>query len=278
MNGIHLNAYSWNFLNNSADIQDDNGHGTITAAELAMNGEGGAYGAELMVLKAMNASGQGSTHTISQAIQYAVDHGASVINLSLSTHSENADIQKAMQYAYDHGVVVVAAAGNDATAGVEYPAAYAKQFSNVIAVGASQSGAHDDVMASFSNTAGSDSVYNFVDAIGTGIKGFTLDGSTATWSGTSMAAPLVAAEVAILKSANPNLSATQLVQNILHSTNSLDDMLSHVSQVSQTTLGTNTNSNTAAIASTSSYGYEYDYGAADYLQASTTYVPTEQHY
>jgi subtilisin family serine protease len=283
MNNIHLNAYSWNFVNNTANVQDDNGHGTITAAELAMNGKGGAYGAELMVLKTMNANGQGSTHTIGQAIEYAVDHGASVINLSLGIHSQNTDIQNAIQYAYDRNVVIVAAAGNDATTAVNYPAAYAKQYSNVVAVGASQSGNQHDVLASYSNTAGSESAYNFVDAIGTGIHGYSLDGNSTTWSGTSMAAPLVAAEVAILKSANTSLSAIQMVRDILHSTNSLDDLLSQVPQISQTTASNNLSANTLAhttnLATDSSSSHDTNYyGGADYLQASTAYVPTEQHY
>lgn len=228
VNSLNLNPLSWNFVNNSANIQDDNGHGTITAMQIGAFSDtdsrimGGAYDAELMVLKAMDASGYATSQTIGTAIHYAVDHGASVINLSLGANTTDMTIQNAMQYAYDHGAVVVAAAGNNGTASVEFPAAYAKVFSNVIAVGATQQMGHAS-MASFSNTAG-EQVFNFVDAIGTGVNGFDLDGHIQAWSGTSMSAPMVAAEAAILKSASPTMTASQIVQTILHSANAVDDM------------------------------------------------------
>jgi subtilisin family serine protease len=228
INSLNLHPLSWNFVNNSANIQDDNGHGTITAMEIGAFSDtdprmmGGAYDAELMVLKAMDASGLATSHNIGAAIHYAVDHGASVINLSLGGHATDMTIQNAMQYAYDHGAVVVAAAGNDGAASVEFPAAYAKVFSNVIAVGATQDVGHA-AMASFSNTAG-DRVFNFVSAIGSDVNGFDLDGHIQAWSGTSMSAPLVAAEAAILKSANPSLTASQIVQTIMHSANAVDDL------------------------------------------------------
>jgi subtilisin family serine protease len=228
INSLNLHPLSWNFVNNTANIQDDNGHGTITAMEIGAFSDtdprmmGGAYDAELMVLKAMDASGQATSHNIGTAIHYAVDHGASVINLSLGGHATDMTIQNAMQYAYDHGAVVVAAAGNDGAASVEFPAAYAKVFSNVIAVGATQDEGHAS-MASFSNTAG-DQVFNFVSALGSNVNGFDLDGHIQAWSGTSMSAPLVAAEAAILKSANPSLTASQIVQTILHSANEVDDL------------------------------------------------------
>jgi len=76
-------------------------------------------------------------------------------------------------------------------------------------------------MASFSNKAGSASSYNFVDAPGVSIKGYGLGGAIYNWQGTSMAAPLVAAEAADILSAHTSFSAAQVVQDILHSTVSL---------------------------------------------------------
>ena len=285
MQAVHLSADSWNFLDNSANIQDDNGHGTMTALEigasdkLGTNLGGGAYDAQVMVLKAMDANGQGRTTVIGEAIHYAVDHGATVINLSLGASSYDLDIQNAMQYAYDNGVIVVAAAGNEGSASIDFPAAYSKVLPNVIAVGASdQAGAHD-VLASFSNQAGSDSMYNFVDAIGTHITGYGLNGNLATWSGTSMASPLVAAEAAILKSANPQLSAYEIVQDILHSTNSLDDLLNHYS-TAQTSSAATASQAPIQISSVHDTPVETfnSYANADYLHASACYVPTEQYH
>lgn len=285
MQGLHLDANSWNFLNNSSNVQDDNGHGTMTALEIGANDkvganmEGGAYGAQVMVLKAMDANGQGSTHVIGEAIHYAVGHGASVINLSLGSNASDLNIQNAMQYAYDQGVIVVAAAGNEGSSAIDFPAAYSKVLPNVIAVGASdQAGAHD-VLASFSNQAGSSNMYNFVDAIGTHITGYGLNGDLVTWSGTSMASPLVAAEAAILKSANPQLSAYEIVQDILHATNSLDNLLN---QFSATNANSPTTSSQAPIQIASVSAVSEDalshYANADFLHASSSYVPTEQYH
>ena len=131
-------------LNQTNNVQDDNGHGTITAQELSAGPnfddliDGGAYDAELMVLKALDASGKGTDASVSQAIVYAVDHGASVINLSLGQNTPDASLFSALQYANEHGVIVAAAAGNNGSDSVNYPAAYAKIFPNVIAVGATQ--------------------------------------------------------------------------------------------------------------------------------------------
>ena len=278
---LHISSDSWNFLNNSVDIQDDNGHGSMTALEIGASATlgdglaGGASGSELMVLKAMNALGQGNTQLIGEAIHYAVDHGASVINLSLGSNAVNLDIQNAMQYAYEKGTIVVAAAGNDGDASVDFPAAYAKLFPNVIAVGASQSNGQHDVLASFSNQAGSAQMYNFVDALGTDIRGYTLDGNLAAWSGTSMAAPLVAAEAAILKSANPHLSAFEIVQDILHSCHSLEEILTNVTA---SKIATEAAPSLHVSSASVTQATDLDsYVGACYLHDSLTYVPTEQH-
>jgi subtilisin family serine protease len=237
---------------------------------------GGAPGSELMVLKAMDASGQGNAELVGEAIRYAVDHGASVINLSLGANAANLDIQNALQYAYEKGAIVVAAAGNDGDASLDFPAAYAKLFPNMIAVGACQNSGQHNVLASYSNQAGLGAMYNFVDAIGTDITGYTLDGNLATWSGTSMAAPLVAAEASILKSGNPQLSAYEIVQDILHSCHSLDDMLTHVSASQKTTVApTSLDVSSASVSLGSDFN---NYSGTGYLHDSLTYVPTEQHY
>ncbi len=227
MQDIKLSAYSKNFIEHNTNIQDDNGHGTVTAAELVASSDagigiqGGAFGAELMVLKALGADGTGSHTDISDAMVYAVDHGAQVINLSLGQTLPNQSLQNALQYASDHGVVVVAAAGNQGTVMPEFPAAYAKNMPDVIAVGASQWVNDGYALAPFSNHSGGSTAYNFVDALGVGITATDLDGSTHDWNGTSMAAPWVAAEVAVLASTQSGWSAAQIVQEIMQSAHTL---------------------------------------------------------
>jgi subtilisin len=226
----NLSQYDWNFITNTDNVQDDNGHGTCTAGELiaspSTNGvEGGAYGAQLMVLKALDAAGSGSDTNIAAAIRYAVDHGANVINMSLGTTSVDPLLQSAVQYASDHGTIVCMAAGNNAGASPEYPASYAQTITDAIAVGATQQSAGTYSMASFSNQAGNATAYNYVDALGVNLAGYGLNGSIHSWSGTSMATPLIAAEAADLLSANNSLhlglSAAQIVQDIMQSASSL---------------------------------------------------------
>ncbi|MCX5877337.1 MAG: S8 family serine peptidase [Deltaproteobacteria bacterium] len=219
----NLSQYDWNFLNNSANVQDDNGHGSCTASELIATNTGngvvgGAYDAQLMVLKAIDASGSGTDTNIIAAINYAVAHGANIINMSLGGTSPDTILETAVQNATNHGVLVCIAAGNDGGHAPEYPAAYAKDGGSCIAVGASQQAGTGLCMTSFSNQAGSSTPYCFVDAPGSAILGYNQHGQVLSWGGTSLAAPLVAAEAAILESANHAMSATQILQDIEQAT------------------------------------------------------------
>ncbi len=135
---------------------DRNGHGTFVAAEIAESTNNGiglaglAYGASIMPVRVLDASGDGDAVTISRGIRYAVNHGARVINLSLvfDNSVRAADIPgiiSALTYAHRHGVVVVAAAGNEGVNQLAYPAA----DSTVISVGATTL---DRCLADYSNS------------------------------------------------------------------------------------------------------------------------------
>lgn len=222
----NLSQYDWNFVSNSSNVQDDNGHGTCTASEMiaANDGKGvtgAAYDAQLMVLKALDAKGAGTDANIVAAINYAVVHGANVINLSLGGTTPDASLETALKNAASHGVIVCIAAGNDGGSSPDYPAHYAQTIADCIAVGATQASGSGFAMASFSDKAGSTTAYNFVDAPGVGIKGYGLGNAIYNWSGTSMATPLVAAEVADLLSAHTGLTVDQIVQDVVHGTVSL---------------------------------------------------------
>jgi subtilisin family serine protease len=125
-----ISPLSWNFINNSANVQDDNGHGTAVASQInarpsASNTKalyGGAYDAELLVLKALGADGQGTQKNLVAAIHYAVDHGAQVINLSVGGRFNDASTLAALNYAAERGVIVCMAAGNSGASAPQYPA------------------------------------------------------------------------------------------------------------------------------------------------------------
>ena len=122
----------YDFVNNDADPYDDHGHGTHVAgtiAEATNNSEGVAglaYGATIMPLKVLSAAGSGTSADIADAIRWAADKGAHVINMSLGSPFPDAVIRNACTYASKKGVVIVAAAGNSGKQGVGYPAAYSE--------------------------------------------------------------------------------------------------------------------------------------------------------
>jgi serine protease len=132
------------FVAGSAHPDDRNGHGTFVAgtiAETTNNGRGLtglAYGVKIMPVRVLDASGEGDASTIAKGVRFAVNHGAKVINLSLEfsgevTASEVPELVSALSYAHAHGVVTVAAAGNEGSTDVPYPA----RDKFAIAVGAS---------------------------------------------------------------------------------------------------------------------------------------------
>jgi serine protease len=140
----------YNFLANNANAADDHGHGTHVAGTIAQSTNnkvgvaGVAYGATIMPLKVLSSRGSGSVAGIAQAIRWAADHGANVINMSLGGPTRMGTLGAACKYAHDKGVVIVAAAGNDGHGRVGYPAAYP----GVVAVASTQ---FDETTTFYSN-------------------------------------------------------------------------------------------------------------------------------
>jgi serine protease len=112
------------------DATDDHGHGTHVAGTIAQstgNGKGVAGMAplaDLLPLKVLGRDGSGTSAGIADAIRYAADHGARVLNLSLGGGGRSEAMAMAVAYARRKGCLVVAAAGNSGSRGVSYPAAY----------------------------------------------------------------------------------------------------------------------------------------------------------
>lgn len=222
----NISAASWNFVAGNSNVQDDNGHGSAVASEMIgystganANTLGGAYDAQLMVLKAMDANGNGSIANLVKAINYAVDHGANVINISSGGVLADPTELAALNYAQSHGVIVCMAAGNAGSANAQYPANFAQSLSTTIAVGSSAQNLDGSVaFASNTNQAGTLTPYDYVNAPGVHVLGYGLNGVLETWTGTSFATPLVAAEVADVLSAHAGLSAAQVVQAVVNTT------------------------------------------------------------
>jgi subtilisin family serine protease len=128
----------WDFVENDAIAQDTHSHGTRVASVIAARGNnqiamaGHCWRCKIMPVR-VTAGGTVRPERIAQGIIWAVDHGARIINVSL-THAGAPDPyeREAVRYAIDRGVLVVAGAGNAGTDVPEYPAAYP----GVLSVGA----------------------------------------------------------------------------------------------------------------------------------------------
>jgi thermitase len=205
----------WNFLNGTSNTQDSGalgGHGTavsgtVGAATDNSNGVAGVgWNVSIMPLLVLSSSNYASWSNVASAITYAADHGAKVINISIYGSSYSSTMQSAVNYAWNKGLVIFACAGNEANNILQYPAA----LQNVIAVSASNSG---NTLEGFSSYG------DYVDfaAPGSGITTTYLGSSYAAWSGTSFSSPITAGVAALLFSAKPTLSNSQVV-NMLVST------------------------------------------------------------
>ena len=140
----------WDFVNNDSDPADDHGHGTFAAGVAAAqtnNGVGVAgycWSCRIMPVKVLGANGVGYDSVIASAVRWSADNGARVISMSLGGTASSTTLSSAVAYAIGKGVVVAAAAGNDSSTTVNYPAGY----SGVLAVAATNS---QDGLYSWSN-------------------------------------------------------------------------------------------------------------------------------
>ncbi|MEQ8168375.1 MAG: S8 family peptidase [Candidatus Eremiobacterota bacterium] len=172
-----------NFVDDSKDPFDDNGHGTHCAGIAAASGEASLTGvatrAELYALKVLSATGGGRTSGIVAAIDWAVSNGLQVLSMSLGSRFPASAMHEALIAAHERGLILVAASGNEMI-GPGFPAFYRE----VVSVGAVD---RNKKPASFTNRdPGVD-----IAAPGVGVYSSIPGGKFASYSGTSMACPHV---------------------------------------------------------------------------------------
>src|SRR5207237_2508662 len=194
----------------SAGTTDPNGHGTWMAGIVAAstgNGIGiagiGYAGVHVMPVTVLGADGTGSDSNIIAGVTYAADHGADVILMSFTNSAFSQGLQNAIDYAWSKGAAVVAAAGNDESATVNYPAG------DRGVIGVANSNEADEL--NWTSNFGQDV---FMAAPGTNIYTTAARGGYATVTGTSAAAAEVAGAAALMKAASPEASNGVIVDRL----------------------------------------------------------------
>jgi len=216
-NGFVDDVRGWDFVSDDNTPLDEDSHGTHVAGTIAATNNntgvtGIAYDAQIMPVQVLGADGDGSDAGVAAGIRYAADNGADIINLSLGGNSPSASIRSAIEYATRRGSFTVMASGNDGRNRPDYPARYAIDYG--VAVGAANSNGQ---FANFSNSAGNDSDLQYVVAPGVSILSTTPGNNYRRFSGTSMATPHVAGVVALMLSANAELTHAQIRQILTES-------------------------------------------------------------
>jgi subtilisin family serine protease/endonuclease YncB( thermonuclease family) len=210
-------------------VNDDIGHGTFVSGVIAAAGNGKgmvgvARNVRIMPVKVLDCYGAGDSVATARGIIYAANNGARIINLSLAGVKDSQVMRDAVNEAIAKGVIVVAAAGNDGSAVVSFPA----RFPGVLAVGAA-SAADPTKRAPFSNWGPEIGVV----AVGQRVIGTVPssrcraflaclpEGPYAMGDGTSFSAPQVSGLAALMLSVNPGLPAWRVIDTIKNSATAL---------------------------------------------------------
>ncbi|QEE50366.1 S8 family serine peptidase [Flavobacterium alkalisoli] len=222
-NGYINDFFGWDFVSNVPFPFDDHGHGTNVTGIIAANGNNlsGYSGVDLnckiMTLKGLNANNNGNYSWWYDAIIYAADNGARVINLSVGGNQYSQVLEEAVQYALNNNVVVVACMMNFNTSIPFYPA----NFEGVIAVGSTNP--NDSRTQPFFWDSNSGSNYGdhiSVVAPGNFIYGLSHTSNTEYgiyWGGTSQATPYVSGLAALLLAQDPGRTPAQ-IKSIIENT------------------------------------------------------------
>ena len=293
-------AHAWNFVNNTNNARDDNGHGTHVSGIAAAKKDNGIGIAgvcpdcKILPVKVLDATGSGTIAGIINGINYvaknAVKWGIKVINMSLGVPGSSLSstlmsaFVKAINYANNQGVTVVAAAGNyNQDVSTFYPAA----LSNVISVGATDA---NNTRAGFSNWGSAlDVMAPGVDILSLKAAGTSFGASSVVdpnyvrASGTSMAAPFVAGTVALLKARYPGLTYNDIYMALTRSAKDLGSVgfdylygygLVDAYRALTTLGGSSLSTQSTGTYTTTTYSTSTSSGTGSSLAYSLNYEPT----
>ncbi len=261
-NGFIDDKHGWDFIENKNSPEPKfNGisnkqavsHGTFVAGLIAAihDNNRGIKGVtaktKIMPLVSLNYTGWGTSNHVSQAVDYAVNNGADIINLSFGGNEYSTKLKKSIIQAYNQGVLVVAAAGN-ALNGDEiganlsddplYPICYDQDFSVNRILGVIASDKNNQV-ADFTNYGAgcADLAAPGLDLISTvyqdSSRSFYLDYYAQNWSGSSFSAALVSGAAALLKSIDKGLIPAEMISLLKENSSLLFTEKKHENKVGQ---------------------------------------------
>ncbi len=201
-NGYVDDYYGVNIVAKKGNGDDDHGHGTHVAGIIAAGNNnvgvvGLAYNTKIMAIKAGQASGYFLNTDVCKAIDYARENGADVINMSFGSTATTIAVQDALEEAYTHSVLV-AAAGNDSAPNEGLPC-YPAAYSFVLGVMSVDDYGVESSFTNYDVKRFNDVEYELY-APGNAITSTIPNDKYATWNGTSMAAPIVSAMAAVIRS------------------------------------------------------------------------------
>lgn len=238
-NGFKNDVHGWDFVNNSARIRDNNGHGTHCAGIAAAVGNNGIGitganpDAYIMPITVMQSDGTGDIATIIKGIDYAAANGADVISMSIGGSAYSLAYEQALAKAY-MTAVIVAAAGNSGACiypghihnGIPGYTCFPAGFTFVLGTqatncnGALAGYSNFDCDGPFYSAFNEEQLYNYeLAAPGTSILSTYPNGRYQYMSGTSMSTPLAAGAISRLLQCKEISNKEELFGDLIHSSN-----------------------------------------------------------
>jgi subtilisin family serine protease len=195
-------------VSGDSDADDENGHGTAVAAMIGADGANGVgiagacWSCLILPVRVLSSAGGAPWERIAAGVVWAVDHGARVINISISGTGESAELRAAVAYAAARDVLIVASAGNSGDARPQFPAA----LEGVVGVAATDPAGR---LYDWSSRGA------WVDVAVPGCSPLPMVFGTYAWAcGTSFAAPLAAGVAALARGADPAASAVTIAARL----------------------------------------------------------------
>lgn len=232
-NGYVDDIHGWNFVDNSSNVQDDNGHGTHVAGIIGSEKNnfgttGIAYNCKIMPVKCGSSSGFFNNSWVASAISYAAGNGADIINMSFGGYyAMSLAVEEALKSAYSTSFLV-SSAGNDAyqneqkylgiTTGQSYPASYPYVFG----VMSSSVFGYESWFTDFDSIPNDKIEYN-VYAPGENYPSTFPNNKYASLSGTSMSSAVISGIAALIRSMHPDKQAypTKFIASQIQNTSNI---------------------------------------------------------